>query len=811
MKAPLSWLRDFVDIAEGPERIASLLALSGTEVERVAQVGVPDEPDNLRRFVVGKVIECFRHPNADKLSVCRVDTGESSPRTIVCGAPNVAAGQTVAVVLPGGVLPNGVRIGEAKLRGVASSGMILSEAELGLTAKSEGIMVLPDEWQPGDLLQHHFAISDWVLEVEVTPNRPDCLSIRGLAREIAAVTGVPFVEDVSYPHPWGERDIHEEIAIEVWDPDLCPRYAARVIKDVVIAESPLWLKARLVHAGLRPINNVVDVTNYVLWTLGQPLHAFDLDTIGGRKIIVRRAYPGEQITTLDGVLRTLNPDVLVIADAERASGIAGVMGGADTEITERTRAVLLEGANFAGPSIMRTEAALGLRTEASTRYEKGLDPEMIPLALDLACKLFVELCGGTVLKGTIDIRSAAREPESITLRASRVKHVLGKEIATDEIATTLTRLGCKVQSAGDGANFIVTPPTFRADLEREIDLIEEIARIHGLDNIPATVPGRREGRGGLTSRQKALRLIDDTLAGAGLYQVITYSFIDESWPERLRMAPDDERLAVVRLANPLSADQVVLRTMLLPGLLATAARNVAVDEERVHIFERGRVFYPRSEGLPVEENHVGILVLGEWEGPSWLRSGMSTDYYLAKGLVERLADALHVSLRFTRASEPFLHPGRSAEITDEHGRRIGWLGELHPLVLQSYELKGPAVAAELDVDAFIDAACLVPRFRDLMAYPVVIQDVSLVVDASVPAEALLAVLRRAGGELLENAVVFDVYAGSQVPVGKKSLAVRLSFRAPDRTLSEVEVNAMRDQMVETARRELGAELRGAMS
>ncbi|MGB9881028.1 MAG: phenylalanine--tRNA ligase subunit beta, partial [Anaerolineae bacterium] len=334
-----------------------------------------------------------------------------------------------------------------------------------------------------------------------------------------------------------------------------------------------------------------------------------------------------------------------------------------------------------------------------------------------------------------------------------------------------------VEEVKDAGHFLVIPPTFRADLEREIDLIEEVARIHGLDRIPSTVPGRRQGRGGLTSRQKAIRLVDDTLAGAGLYQVITYSFIDEKWPERLRLAPSDPRRAVVRLANPLSADQVVLRTMLLPGLLATAARNVAVDEERVRIFERGRVFCPRSEGLPLEENHVGMLVLGEWEDPAWLLSSVTTDYYLGKGLVERLAEALHVPLRFARETEPFLHPGRSASITDEHGQKIGWLGEIHPLVLQCYELKGPAVAAEFDVDALLDLACLVPRFRDLMAYPLVTQDVALVVDAALPAETLVTVLKQAAGELLEEAVVFDVYEGSQVPVGKKSLAIRLSFRA----------------------------------
>jgi len=384
VKAPLSWLRDYVDIELDVEELASRLALTGTEVERVTEVGVPGDEENLKRFVVGKVLRCEPHPDAAKLSVCTVDVGEETARTIVCGAPNVAAGQTVAVVLPGGVMPGGTRIREAKLRGIVSAGMILSEAELGLAAKSAGIMELPADWGVGQPLIDHLAISDQVLEVEVTPNRPDCLSVRGLAREIAAVTGAPFDEGLSFSYPVSDRRVEEDIAIEVRDPDLCPRYAGRIIRGVTIAESPLWMKARISHAGMRPISNVVDVTNYVLWALGQPLHAFDLRTIRGRRIVVRRAYPGEELTTLDNERRVLSDDMLVIADAERASVVAGIMGGLESEITQSTTDILLEGANFSGPSIMRTESALGLRSEASTRYEKGLDPEMIPSALDMA-------------------------------------------------------------------------------------------------------------------------------------------------------------------------------------------------------------------------------------------------------------------------------------------------------------------------------------------------------------------------------------------------------------------------------------------
>jgi phenylalanyl-tRNA synthetase beta chain len=805
VKAPLSWLREYVPIEMDVEELASRLALTGTEVERVAPVGVPGDGENLERFVVGKVLECGRHPDAEKLSVCRVDVGEREPRTIVCGAPNVAAGQTVAVVLPGGVMPDGTRIREAKLRGVVSAGMILSEAELGLATKSPGTMVLPDSWEVGELLADHFPLSDWVLEVEVTPNRPDCLSIRGLAREIAAITEAPFDEDIAFPHPWSDRPVDADIAIEVRDPDLCPRYAGRVIRGVTIADSPLWLKARICHAGMRPVSNVVDVTNYVLWSLGQPLHAFDLRTIRGNRIIVRRAFPGESLTTLDNEHRVLTDDMLVIADAERASVVAGIMGGLDSEVTASTTDILLEGATFAGPSIMRTSGALGLRSEASTRYEKGLDPNMVPPALDMACRLFVEVCGGEVSVGTIDVRGPLPSEKLLKLRPARVEHILGTPIPVAEITAILARLGC---NPGKGEEEIaVTVPTFRGDLEREIDLIEEIARIHGLEQIPATLPARREGRGGLDRQQGRRRQVEDLLAGAGLIQVITYSFGDDRWHDRLRLDPTDPRRTGVKIANPLSTDQALMRTMLLPGLLETARKNLAVHEERVRIFETGRVYHPEGGVLPLETTQVGMLVAGEWDDASWLRSGTTVDYYLIKGFIERLAAALHCRLDFEHADERFLHPGKSAVARDGEGRLLGWIGEVHPLVLQAYDLRAPAVAAELSLDDLVAASEEVTMFRDLLAYPAVEQDLALVVDAGTPAAKLVEELRRAGGQLLEDVSVFDVYEGAQVPAGKKSLALRLSFRAVDRTLSEAEVGEVRERMLKNVAVSLGAELR----
>lgn len=808
MKAPLSWLQEYVPIEFSVDELASRLALTGTEVERVSTFGIPTEGDNLSHFVVGKTLDCTPHPDSDHLSVCMVDVGEAEPRVIVCGAPNVATGQTVAVVLPGGNMPDGMHIKEAKLRGVRSSGMIMSEFELGLAVKSEGIMELPHEWQAGEPLSKYFPLFDQVLEMEVTPNRPDCLSVRGMAREIAAITGARFAEDVQYSFPVAERSVHDDIEIEVRDPDLCPRYAARVIRGVRIAPSPLWLKARIAQAGMRPVNNVVDVTNYVLWALGQPLHAFDLRTLLGGRIIVRRAFPGEEITTLDNEHRVLTENMLVIADAERASVIAGIMGGLDSEVTDDTTDILLEGANFSGPCIMRTSSALGLRSEASTRYEKGLDPEMIPQALDLACKLMVEICGGEVSEGTVDVRTPPRPQEEVTLRADRVEQVLGVDVPVQEIVTILSSLGCRVTR--DAAGLIVTVPTFRADLEREIDLIEEIARIHGLEQLPSTLPARRVGRGGLDRRQATTRRIEDMLVGAGLAEVITYSFGDERWPDRLRLAADDERRGAVAIANPLSVEQARMRRTLLPGLLETVGTNQAVREYRASLFEVGRVFHPATSTLPEEQTKVAILISGDGKEDSWLPTARPVDYFLVKGLVERLAHGLRCTLEYVPAAEPFLHPGKGAMVKTAEGRLVGWLGEVHPLVLQEYGLRTTGlnvVAAELDLDALVEASQETATFVDLLAYPVVEQDLALVLDAAVPASDVVKEVRAAGGPLVEDVNVFDLYEGTQVDEGKKSLALRLSFRAQDRTLNDTEVNELRAKILERVGDTLGAGLR----
>ncbi len=807
MKAPLLWLRDYVTIDLPVDELASRLALTGTEVERVAAVGVPADEDIIERFVVGKVLACEKHPDADKLSVCMVDVGEEAPRTIVCGAPNVAAGQTVAVSLPGAILANGMSIGEAKLRGVASSGMIMSEAELGFEQKSAGIVVLPDDWEAGEFLADRLPISEHVLEVEVTPNRPDCLSIRGLAREIAAITEAAFSEEAEFSFPMGESRIEDEVTVEVWDPDLCPRYAARVIHGVTVGPSPSWLKARIAHAGMRPVNNVVDVTNYVMWTVGQPLHAFDLSTIEGGGVIARRAKAGENIVTLDGSERELTPEMLVIADKVKPSVVAGIMGSVESEITDATTDLFLEAATFHGPSIMRTSGALGLRSESSTRFEKGLDRNLVGMALDMACAMITEICGGSVSQGTLDVLAAETQPWILTLRPHRVVEILGAEVPTSEIETILGALGCDVnEDPQDDQRLLVTVPTFRPDLEREIDLVEEVARIHGLDQLPSTLPPRTEGRGGLTGAQKARRHVGDVLVGAGLDEVVTYSFVEPGWFDRLLLTQEDPRHDPIPLANPLSQDQSVMRTMLLPGLLAAAARNVSVREDRVHVFEIGRTFHRAGEGLPKERQRVGILVAGSWETGSWNATGIPADFFLAKGLVERVLKSLGIKGTFKAARESFLHPGRAAVVSLD-SVELGWVGEVHPLVLRSFDLLGPVLAAELDLDSILESRTGVAVFEDLLTYPALQQDLALVVAADMPAADVVAAVRGAGGELLGEVQVFDVYRGSQVGEGRKSLALRLTFRSADGTLQEADVNELRGVMLGELRESIGAELR----
>ena len=828
MRVPLSWLREYCDPGMEPAALADRLVMTGTEVERLETVG----PPAAEGFVVGKVLERDQHPNADRLSVCRVDTGDGE-RTIVCGAPNVDAGQTVAVVLPGAVMPGGMKIRKAKLRGVPSEGMILSAAELEIAEEADGIMVLEDGAAPGTPLGEVLPLGEPVLEIEVTPNRSDCFGVHGVAREVHAITGASLAAD-----PWaedapaeGEGEASDYASVTVEVPELCPRFTARVFTDVKIGPSPLWLQARLAAAGQRPINNVVDITNYVMLLTAQPLHAFDLDKVPGGELIVRTASDGEKMTTLDDVERIFDGETVLVCDREGPSGVAGIMGGQRSEVSEGTTRVLLEVANWNGTNILRTSRMLGLRSEASARFEKGLHPALCMRAQRIASRLLVELCGAKLVPGTIDVTGEIPEPHRLRLRAARVEGLLGMEISQEEQKTYLERLGFEAQADGEDLA-VVVPPDRHYDVTREADLIEEVARVHGLDeHLPTTLPSTGSAVGGLSREQRLRRRAEDALRDLGFDQAVGWSFTDPGEAERLRIPPEDPRAKPVLLANPLSEEQSAMRTTLLGSLLDIAARNVARGAGGLALFESTRVYladvptglkpdevsgnrpvdplaghFAGDQPAPFAEPHrfAGIAV-GPLSPRAWRGGGEPADFFALKGALEALARQLGTGLEFAPAEEPFLHPGRSAAVSVD-GEPAGWLGEVHPLVCRTWDLEA-AAAFELAAAPLIAAATLGEEsYEDVTTFPAIYQDLAVVVPADVPASAVGEAIRAGGGELLQGAEVFDLYEGEQVGESRKSLALNLEFRAADRTLTDEEVAGLREA-IKAKLGEIGGTLR----
>ncbi len=824
MRVPFGWLKEYVDWQGTPEEVAELLTMSGTEVEGIDWVGAPRDAENLSRFVVGRVLTRERHPNADRLSVCTVDVGERNGgvRQIVCGADNFQAGDVVAVSLSGAVLESGLKLKKANLRGVESDGMMLSEQELGYEARSPGIVVLPSDWEVGRALSDYLPVSEAVLELELTSNRPDCFSIYGIAREVAAASGSKLAPPpTAGPAVLGGAPAEASVAVQVSAPDLCPRYAARVIRGMTVIDSPPWLKARLTHAGMRPINNIVDVTNYVMLAWGQPLHAFDAAKIAGGTLVVRRAKAGEKIVTLDGVERALDDQMLVIADLEKPLVIAGVFGAVDAEVDEHTTDVVLEAANFSGASILRTEMHTGIRSEASNRFEKGLDPDLVPGGLDFACRLFAELCGGTVAPGMVDVWSSGpTERRRLSYRPARADALLGYPIPADEQAAFLRRLECEVDGR-DGV-WAVTVPTFRPDLEREVDLIEEVGRLAGYGRAPETLPLHRVA-GGLTRPQQVRRAVRRALMGCGLDEVITYSFIAVDALDPLGLPPGDPRLEPVRLANPMSAEQAVMRTTLLPGLFGAVRENVDRHNEPPNLFEIGRVYlwdkpvpapaHAAEPGavLPREPEVVGIVLSGPLAPEEWTGAVRQTDYYTLKGVVEATLAAVRLRGDYAplgaAARFPYLHPGKAATVAVPGVGMVGVLGEMRPDVVAAYGLEDLSVHVATLSGRFMDVALGTALFKELGAYPPAVQDLAVVVDKDVAAATLVELARRAGGKLVQGVRVFDVYEGDQVPEGKRSLGLRVVMRSAERTLDEKDIASVRAKIVAALEREFGATLR----
>jgi phenylalanyl-tRNA synthetase beta chain len=810
MKISYRWLREYVDTDLPPAQLADRLTNAGVPVEGLAPV-----VEGLSGVVVGEIeaiereVEGPRPRHANRL--CRVALPDRK-LSILCGAPNAAPGLRTAVAPPGASLPGGRAITAATIRGTLSEGMLCSEKELGIGEDAAGILALPADAPLGADLATYLGLDDTIFEIEITPNRPDVLAIVGVAREVAALTGAPF----RYPQVTvkeGESPAAALAAVEIADPDLCPRYAARVITGLTVKPSPPWLAQRLRTVGLRPINNVVDVTNYVLWELGQPLHAFDRDRLEGGRIVVRRARPGERLTTLDGRERALAPDMLMICDAARPVAVGGVMGGADSEVRAGTTTVLLESACFNPGSIRRTSRALSLSSDASYRFERGADIEGVIPALDRAAYLMADLGGGTVAHGVLDVYPAPRPHSRIALRLERVERVIGAAPPRAEAVRILQALGFAVDDTGPTLQVVV--PSFRRDIVQEDDLVEEIVRIWGYDQIPLILAGG--GELSPVTRPAGLRVTraaSRALVDAGLAECITYAFVD---PARLKLLGWDDPARLVALQNPLSAERSVMRPSLLPGLLEVLATNVHRQNPDVRAFEVGTIFSPHRESdgdRPAhEELWLGLALTGLRAPRAWHSGRERVDVYDAKGMAELVLAAAGAPRAETTpwgpGQEPaYLEPGRSARLVRE-GEELGWFGEVSAQVREAFDLDAPVFAAGVALGALAARPTPVARYAPLPRFPAVQRDLALVVADDVTVAQVEAAIRGMDAAWLTRVQVFDVYSGSQVGAGRRSLAFGLTFQAPDRTLTDAEVNEQHARVVRELGRRFGAEVRGA--
>ena len=797
MKLSRKWLADFTTITASDKEYADRLTITGSKVE-----GTEDLSTTAKNIVLGRVAEIARHPDADTLWVCTMDIGQEEPTVIVTGAQNLKAGDFCPVALHRSKLPNGTEITKGKLRGVASNGMLCSLDELLLEqndyphAEEEGILTfLPEEmdgYVVGDDIRPILGLDDQVVEFEITSNRPDCLSVVGLARESAA----SFDTVLTVPEPvvkGSGGDVMEHLDVEIWDADLCRRFSARVVQNVKIAPSPVWMRQRLRKAGVRPINNIVDITNYVMLEYGQPLHAFDHACLEGGKINVRRAFEGETIVTLDGSARTLE-DTLVVADGTKAVGIAGVMGGASSEIRDETKTVVIESANFNGTSVRKTAARLGMRTDASSRFEKGLDPMATLPAVQRACELIELLGAGEVVDGIVDVIAADRFPVTMQLEAERINALLGTKIHRDEMVRILEKVGFTV-----AANDLVTVPAFRLDIHEWADLTEEVARFYGYDVIPATIMKGEAVQGGFNSRQKQERRIGSLMRGLGYSEILTYTFTGQVAYDKIRLPKEDPLRKNLTILNPLGEDTSQMRTLAVPAMLETLARNHNYRNESARLYELARVYMPNeeSETLCDEQLH---LTLGAY--------GDGADFFVLKGAVEALLKELRIAdVTWTAyADDTAYHPGRCAELR-VGDVTLGRVGQVHPLTAKNYDFDMEVFAAELDVEALLAAQGAEPLFTAVPKYPAVTRDLAVVCESAVTVADLLGVITSAGGKRLVGSQLFDIYTGEQVAEGKKSVAFALKFRADDKTLTDEDVDAVMEKILTALREKLGAEIR----
>ncbi|NSW90870.1 MAG: phenylalanine--tRNA ligase subunit beta [Firmicutes bacterium] len=805
MKVPVSWLKDFVEINVGIEEFANALTLSGSKVEGIERLG-----EEISKVVVGKIISIEKHPDADKLLVTKVDVGDEIIQ-VVTGARNISTGDYVPVALHGSTLPGGVRIKKSKLRGVESNGMLCSIHELELTkndypdADENGIFILQhersnaDETQgklkPGQDIKEVLGLDDTVIEFEITSNRPDCLNILGIAREAAATLKNKLKKPVIELKEEGE-EASRFAQVEIKAPDLCPRYAARIIKNVKVASSPEWMKRRLRAAGVRPINNIVDITNYVMLELGQPMHAFDLEYIKGSKIVVRRAEDNEVIKTLDGQERKLDSSMLVIADDESPVAVAGVMGGENSEIHEDTKTILLESANFNGISVRLTAKKLGMRTEASSRFEKGLDVENVITAINRAAQLIEELGAGKVCKGIIDCFPGKKEERVIKLRPEKINSFLGTRLSSDTMIEMLESLELKV----DKDTMTIKVPAFRQDIEREADIAEEIARLYDYNNIePTLLQGKALSIGRKTHKQKIEDLIKYTMISCGLSEIYTYSFTSPRVFDRIRLPAESNLRRVVTISNPLGEDYSVMRTTTIPDMLGVISRNYSRSVEEARLFELSFVYLPKELPLKDLPTEKPVLTLGMYG---------NVDFYDLKGVVEELLDKLRIEdYEFIPEKDnPAFHPGRTARIII-CGNEAGIIGEIHPDVAEEFEAPERTYVGVVDVMPLVENAKMMAEYKPLPKFPSVTRDIAILLDERIMAGTIEKLIRENGGKVLEDISLFDVYKGKQVPEGMKSMAYSLTFRAEDRTLTDEEVNKVMDKIISSLKDTFDARLR----
>jgi len=799
MKVPLKWLKDYVDIDIPVAELAGKLTLAGLEVSGLTVIG-----GSWDRVIVGRILAVDPHPNADRLRLARVDLGNRQI-TVVCGAPNLVVNDNIAFALVGASLIDGhtgkvEELKPAKIRGVVSEGMICAEKELGISDNYEGILVLPQEYEIGKPLADY--LGDVILDIDVTPNRADCLSIMGIAREVASITGNPFrMPDLAYKE--GSKEVGSYASVEIKDPDLCPRYCASIVDGITIGPSPAWMQDRLSACGARPINNIVDVTNYVMLEFGQPLHAFDHREIRGHKIIVRRASDGETMYTLDEVERKLSSDILLIADAERAVAVAGIMGGLSSEVRDSTTTILIESANFSQAAIHHGSQELKLGSEASARFEKGLNPELAMRAVKRATQLMAQLGGGKAARDIIDVYPGRKERKPIPVSENDVKRTLGMAVSEDSIRKCLESLGLHCSKGGKGS-ILVDPPWWRNDINIAADLVEEVARATGYENIPESMLSSSLPTGESAPVVAFRRKLQDILAGCGFQEIITYPLTSLEVLGKLSPAPEIPGVEPLRIANAMSRELEYLRTSLRTGALSVLARNQRNRENNIRLFEISRIFLPRPKDLPLENEILCGLVDTVAPEMFWQSKPVPVDLYFVKGIVDTLLDRLGIKALYLPGNDITLSPAKNADIMVD-SVKIGVIGEVHPAVLTRFDIAEPAFLFELDVDKLLTLSSKPLVYKAASKYPGIMRDIAILLDAGIDYQKIVDIVKGFG--LVSDMQLFDLYMGEQVPEGKKSIAFRLTYQAADRTLKDEEVDKVQKRILAQLSKELGATLR----